>query len=111
MITASSRLAVFATWSLHQEFITEQHCVNKAKPEMLCSGRCYLNDQLVDVDDSLNTSAESTHKVTLQPWSFEAKVDLSSQDLVLANNSKQTWFYRSDDGRIYQSVIPDPPRV
>lgn len=35
-----------AYYELNKEYITDVFCINKSKPEMLCSGKCYLGDQL-----------------------------------------------------------------
>lgn len=110
-ITASSRLVVFATWSLHQDYIIAQYCVNKAQPEILCSGRCYLNDQLVNVDDDLSTTSDLNHKVTLQPWSFDRQPALDDLASTEVSDLHHTWSYQDESGRLYKLDLPDPPRV
>lgn len=41
-----SRLFVFAGFELNREYIAEELCVNKEKPELACHGKCFLADKL-----------------------------------------------------------------
>lgn len=37
---------VWLSYSINIEKITEQFCINKAKPEMRCNGKCHINKVL-----------------------------------------------------------------
>lgn len=111
LVAASSRLVIFANWSTHQEEITELYCVNKGEPEMLCSGRCYLNDQLLDIKDDMQSSPETAHKITLQPWTCESIIDLERHRLLSNDDRSQAWFYNDRSGRTYMDPPSPPPRV
>jgi hypothetical protein len=41
-----SRLGVMAYFKLNQDYIAAVLCINKAKPELGCKGKCYLKKQL-----------------------------------------------------------------
>lgn len=46
----------YAGYFINKDFIVENFCVNKAKPEMDCEGKCYLVKQLAE---QTGKSAES----------------------------------------------------
>lgn len=37
---------IFLNYNLNKTYITEQLCINKAKPQMHCEGKCHLRKQL-----------------------------------------------------------------
>jgi len=40
-----------AYYELNIDYVIEKYCVNKAKPEMHCDGKCFLNSQLNKLDN------------------------------------------------------------
>ncbi|MBD8489946.1 hypothetical protein IFO69_14410 [Echinicola sp. CAU 1574] len=38
-------------YALNKEYITENFCINKDKPEMHCDGKCFLSEQLQDAKE------------------------------------------------------------
>lgn len=34
------------SFAIHQEYITDNFCININEPEILCSGKCYLGDSI-----------------------------------------------------------------
>ena len=49
--SAPKSLVVGLFW-VQQDVIAAEHCVNIAKPQLDCSGRCYLNAQLQNNQES-----------------------------------------------------------
>ncbi len=45
------KVGIVVYYELNKEYITEQYCVNKDKPEMDCCGKCYLSKQLNKADE------------------------------------------------------------
>lgn len=57
----------YAGYYLHQDYIKENLCINQAKPELDCEGKCYLKTQIViDVTKTAGNSANSTKENTAQ---------------------------------------------
>ena len=55
-------LPILSIWlSVNQEYIAENLCINRFEPELMCSGRCYVNEQTEEAigiqDQSKQTSA------------------------------------------------------
>lgn len=50
LLHAASRMIVYFNFWLNQEFIAENLCENREKPQMECNGMCHLKKEL-DKDD------------------------------------------------------------
>lgn len=46
LAASAPKALVIGLFFFQQEVVAEQYCVNIAKPQLDCSGRCYLNTQL-----------------------------------------------------------------
>jgi len=46
----------------HYEYISKNLCVNKAKPQLHCNGKCHLKNQLAQAADSSDKSGSSDKK-------------------------------------------------
>lgn len=57
----------FISYTLNKAYIIKEYCINKAKPELKCDGKCYLKKQIekenaspissLPIKDDLNISA------------------------------------------------------
>ncbi|OUJ72417.1 hypothetical protein [Hymenobacter crusticola] len=70
--TFSQELMVL-DYQVHKERITELFCVNKAKPQLHCNGKCHLAKQLRKAAD-----AESKAPVGFAKVKYEAVAPLAS---------------------------------
>ena len=55
LFVVSQQAVVVMHFKLNQKAITEQFCINKNKPELHCNGKCYLNKELQETE---NTDSE-----------------------------------------------------
>ena len=46
-------------YHLNKSYITENFCVNKAKPEMQCNGKCHLKKELKESEESTSKNPVS----------------------------------------------------
>jgi|GEM_PF-1157249 len=51
MFSMSAKLGLLAHYYLNLRQITEEHCVNKNRPELNCKGSCYLSDQMKETEN------------------------------------------------------------
>lgn len=58
--------SVLALFELRRDFIVQNLCENRAKPELKCCGKCYLKKQLKAVDDGNDRSKNTPLKVEKQ---------------------------------------------
>ncbi len=46
------RFYFIADYFLNTGVIAQKHCINKAKPQLKCNGRCHLNSELKTLEDN-----------------------------------------------------------
>ena len=51
MLTNFSRLFIYASFELNQEYIASTLCVNRDKPEINCNGKCYLSKKIKQAEE------------------------------------------------------------
>ncbi|MCB0628144.1 MAG: hypothetical protein R2824_31560 [Saprospiraceae bacterium] len=79
-----NELWIILDFKIHQDFIAEVLCINKDEPLLLCSGKCYLSDQLKkaeekkqqDLPNSVQEKASTT--LYIHDLSESAKVIITS---------------------------------
>jgi len=42
----ATKISIISYYSLNTNSIVQKYCINKAKPELKCNGKCYLKKQL-----------------------------------------------------------------
>ena len=67
LIGTFSDAFIYITFKLNQDKIAEELCINLDEPELMCKGKCFLDDQLARI----NTS--QPQKVGQTPVKFEKK--------------------------------------
>ncbi|REG87792.1 hypothetical protein [Winogradskyella sediminis] len=50
LFVVSQQAIVIMNFKLNQKAITEQFCINKAKPELQCNGKCHLTKELQETE-------------------------------------------------------------
>jgi len=54
------KLGVILYWKYNQEYFAENFCENKYKPEITCAGKCYLDKQLLKIDNQEKNDKQNT---------------------------------------------------
>lgn len=57
---------IFLDYELHKDYIIDNFCVNKNKPEMNCDGKCYLAKKLNEAREKEARSAFSSYLFTME---------------------------------------------
>jgi len=84
--------AMFTYYYFQQEYITEQYCVNILRPELMCNGKCYLNDVLLDLDEESAPDAAIFIAVQKVPiWFFFHYLGQNSEILFPKTPSSFFW--------------------
>ncbi len=58
------KVGVIVTWKFNQNYISQNLCINRDKPEMECNGKCHLQKQLKSVED--NQTKETSASLPLK---------------------------------------------
>jgi hypothetical protein len=102
-----SNTFVWFNYELNKAAITEEFCVNKAKPELKCNGKCHLADQLTEpVAPAGNEPVESVFIPQLQlffVFTDDDNADQERQSLCNATISNHYTFTPC-------TVIDQPPK-
>ncbi|WP_459211787.1 hypothetical protein [Aquimarina rhabdastrellae] len=79
-------------YQLNIDYIVEKYCVNKARPQLKCNGKCYLNKKLQLQQGSTETS-EKTILITeaFLPLYFQQQDIQLSQPLYFDITSSKFW--------------------
>ena len=59
------KLGLITYYKLNIEYIVQELCENRARPELNCEGKCYLEKQLSDADQAEEQSKERIQKTEL----------------------------------------------
>ncbi|RTQ47492.1 hypothetical protein EJV47_18890 [Hymenobacter gummosus] len=49
-VHCAGRLGIVASWWLNRDYVARVLCINRAKPQMRCNGKCHLRKQLQAAD-------------------------------------------------------------
>ncbi len=112
MLPNLMKLAICIDFKINQDFIAEELCINKDKPELGCKGKCYLSNQLNEVEETNNKNIPENYKELFREvYYIKGNFDFSVF-VDTAINPMQKTFYQEE---IYSfSSITDvfhPPQI
>ena len=56
------RFGIVAWYQINKDYISQNLCENRDKPQMKCCGKCYLKKKLAKVDESSNNGKQEQSK-------------------------------------------------
>ena len=65
LIQPFSRLSIITSFHLNRDFIIQNLCENKAKPELECAGKCYLKKKIQAAEKEVSNE-KNTKKISLE---------------------------------------------
>ena len=100
-----------AYFELNIDYIIENYCVNKEKPQLQCHGKCHLATQLaVNTSNSSTDSYLSSIFEAFVPVYFqEYKLDFSFRESQVT--VKNNWAYHLKFNKVYINRLDYPPQV
>lgn len=95
---------------LNYDYITQELCENKNKPEMACNGKCHLMKELAKSStDEQPTSNSEKKSNTYSEILFLETITAIDFKLFERSNSLAKDTYQSLYFRLYSTSIPHPP--
>lgn len=97
LLTSVKDVATYGYFYLNQEYITDLFCINKDKPEILCSGKCYLKASLAENQEEKEEKSSRTQQeerpiyllpIVIQRLNFENDIHIER-----VTNAYQSTFY------------------
>lgn len=103
-----SSFVIKADYFLNKNYIATVLCINKAKPKLQCSGKCYLAKKLKEEEKQQQTPNNRKEKFEVSPYFLPAAICINNTGLV----SKTTFFFIEEHiVAIYTPAIFRPPIV
>lgn len=68
LLQPANKLIIAIQFYINQEHIAQTLCVNRNKPEVLCSGKCVLNNMLEASEESEKQQIPSSQKDKFEYW-------------------------------------------
>ena len=98
--------AVWLSYELNVEEITELFCVNKEKPDLMCNGKCYVKGELIDIDifpQAESPVTEVSYLPAIKVYVVNDGIDVAIElnNYVVENQSTYSI--------IWESAVPEPP--
>ncbi|OEK09747.1 hypothetical protein A8C32_13475 [Flavivirga aquatica] len=101
-----------AYYELNIDYIIENYCVNKEKPELQCNGKCHLATQLRSntADTTGETSYLSSFFEAFVPVYFQGyKLEFFFQEVFIF--TKNNWNYNNIFSSVFNDSLDPPPQV
>ena len=103
-------MAIIISFKINQDYIATTLCINRDKPELLCSGKCVLVKNLKADDDSTNKKIpqkarelnETVYYLTCPAWPDYAAA-------TPALTEKSVMFYLMPCSAAFPGVVFHPP--
>lgn len=94
LLTSSRDVVTYVSFYLNQDFISQNLCVNRYKPELMCYGKCVLNDSLAEnhekEDDKMPIPQQEKRSVFILP-----SIEINPKAHSFLNFKKDLIAYRS----------------
>lgn len=78
-MNVGGRLFVYVNFLIQQEYIAQNLCENREKPEMECNGKCHLKKELAKEEKKEKKDAKLNYKeqITYYICAIEEKIELN----------------------------------
>ncbi|MBB5637689.1 hypothetical protein HDE68_003614 [Pedobacter cryoconitis] len=108
MSSGFSRLFVYTSFELNQQYIATTLCENRDKPQMHCNGKCYLAKKLKQAEEKEKRQAENNFKKSFQNDVFlDSRFSFSPLFSVLKRNTYKN--IRFDLPQSNTDILHPPP--
>ena len=86
-------------------------CINKAKPQLKCNGKCQMSKKLLE--DSDEESTQNSNNIKLKLLDLSSKSFFATVPIFVALKQKATKFLFKNDNRLFQIPIDifHPPQT
>jgi hypothetical protein len=100
-------------YELRKDYIIQNFCINKNRPELHCDGKCYLAQKIkANQEKEEQEGFQSFFRQLLEINSCVGSLQFSKSDtLIVGYIATQNFFYLPHSPIDYQSAIFHPPSV
>lgn len=99
-------------YAVNYDYIANVLCINKAKPELKCNGKCHLMQELAKASDAEKSASQNDKKGFTPIELFcDTATKIILADVFPTPETTQTFFYRSVKYVAFQDATFRPPAV
>lgn len=107
-------------YQVNQEYVAKELCVNKAKPQLQCNGKCHLMKQLRKLEeptsqtsnDSKGAKKQTRTVLKLKSFDWISATDLDTFTIVdLQLPANNLWPESTQNPTSYSSPVFHPPTI
>ncbi len=111
LLQPASKLIIAIQFYINQEYIAQTLCVNRNKPEMLCSGKCVLNSMMQASEKSEKQQIPSSQKDKIEYWivSFPNVNVPENRVHILKQQNTLKFNYIEIFGSVHLKEVVQPP--
>jgi hypothetical protein len=105
-----SKVWIFISFKINQDYIAKNLCENRAKPILKCNGKCQLMKKLKQADKDEEKQTPQTIKEKLEVLYCHNQANFNVSQKLDFEVKKQSFFgYKFKNYSSYQSTIFRPP--
>ena len=107
----AGKLFIALDFYLNQELIANTLCINRDKPELLCSGKCVLNTMLEKSEESEKQQIPTSQKYKIEYWivSFPNVQEIEFREHIILQESVSKFNYADINGSAHHLKVVHPP--
>ena len=106
LFVVSQQAIVIMNFKLNQKAITEQFCINKAKPELQCNGKCHLTKELQDTEHTNSEKIMNTKKFDLV---YYQDSEFKISNFIITQIKVKLIYLEFQHSEPYLEVLKPPP--
>ena len=107
----AGKLFIALDFYLNQELIASTLCINRDKPELLCSGKCVLNTMLEKSEESEKQQIPASQKDKIEYWivSFPNVQEIEFREHISLEEYTSKFNYSDISGSAHHLKVVHPP--
>ena len=104
----------FIDYELRKDYIIQNYCVNKTRPELHCDGKCYLAKQIQKAEKQDEKQATNNFLTKLLSFEVVQNTNIYSAYFPLkafVEKSATNYFYKNNLSHLHTFAFFHPPQV
>jgi len=102
----------FLEYALNYDYISENLCINRDKPESHCKGKCHLKKRLQEVNGGKTSSGHTSAPAYSVKEHSPGIVEIIDLQFFRRNNQKNHFFFYSYSSKeFFSSLLTPPPKA
>jgi len=109
LVYVFSQVVIFVDYTINKEYIAENLCENKDKPEMQCNGMCHLKKELIKDEERKTDEPKAPVVIQLVLFSTTEAISICTAPEIDEAHSSCTCLYLKNTLIGYEKGVFHPP--